>query len=75
LPASASAWASSARSASAGAPGSGTRPSQLRAITEANRYFAGQEPWTLRKTDPARMAAVLYTTAEVLRAVGLSASA
>ncbi|RVU14018.1 methionine--tRNA ligase [Methylobacterium oryzihabitans] len=40
-------------------------------VAEANRYFAGQEPWTLRKTDPARMAAVLYTTAEVLRAVGL----
>ena len=41
------------------------------AMSEANRYFAGQEPWTLRKTDPARMEAVLYTTAEVLRAVGI----
>jgi methionyl-tRNA synthetase len=40
-------------------------------VAEANRYFAGQEPWTLRKTDPARMEAVLYTTAEVLRAVGI----
>ncbi len=40
-------------------------------VAEANRYFAGQEPWALRKTDPARMEAVLYTTAEVLRAVGI----
>jgi methionyl-tRNA synthetase len=40
-------------------------------VAEANRYFAGQEPWTLRKTDPARMASVLYVTAETLRAVGI----
>jgi methionyl-tRNA synthetase len=40
-------------------------------VAEANRYFAAQEPWTLRKTDPARMATVLYVTAEVLRAVGI----
>ncbi len=40
-------------------------------VAEANRYFAGQEPWSLRKTDPARMEAVLATTAEVLRAVGI----
>ncbi len=42
-------------------------------VAEANRYFASQEPWTLRKTDPARMATVLYVTAEVLRAVGILA--
>jgi methionyl-tRNA synthetase len=36
-------------------------------ISEANRYFAGQEPWALRKSDPARMATVLYVTAEVVR--------
>ena len=36
-------------------------------VSEANRYFAGQEPWALRKTDPARMATVLYVTAEVVR--------
>jgi methionyl-tRNA synthetase len=40
-------------------------------VAEANRYFAGQEPWALRKTDPARMETVLYTTAEVLRRVGI----
>ena len=38
---------------------------------EADRYFAGQEPWALKKTDPVRMETVLYVTAEVLRRVGL----
>jgi methionyl-tRNA synthetase len=42
-------------------------------VAEANRYFAGQEPWVLRKQDPARMGTVLYVTAEVLRAVGIMA--
>jgi methionyl-tRNA synthetase len=42
-------------------------------VAEANRYFASQEPWVLRKTDPARMETVLYVTAEVLRAVGILA--
>jgi len=41
------------------------------AISEANRYFAGQEPWQLRKTNAARFAAVLYTTAEALRRLSL----
>jgi methionyl-tRNA synthetase len=40
-------------------------------VAEANRYFAGQEPWALKKTDPARMETVLYVTAEVLRIVGI----
>src|SRR5690606_7761612 len=40
-------------------------------VAEANRYFAAQEPWALRKTDPARMETVLYTTAEVLRRIGI----
>ncbi|QPC87737.1 methionine--tRNA ligase [Mesorhizobium sp. NBSH29] len=40
-------------------------------VAEANRYFAGQEPWALKKTDPARMETVLYTTAEVIRRVAL----
>lgn len=40
-------------------------------VADANRYFAGQEPWALKKTDPERMATVLYVTAEVLRMVGL----
>ncbi|HMB11432.1 methionine--tRNA ligase [Saliniramus sp.] len=40
-------------------------------VGEANRYFASQEPWALRKSDPARMGTVLYVTAEVLRIVGI----
>ena len=40
-------------------------------VAEANRYFAGQEPWTLRKTDPERMETVLAVTAEVLRVVAI----
>ncbi len=40
-------------------------------VSEANRYFAGQEPWALKKTDPARMETVLWTTAETLRRVAI----
>jgi len=40
-------------------------------VAEANRYFAGQEPWALRKTDPERMETVLHTTAEVVRRVAI----
>ncbi|TWH33587.1 MULTISPECIES: methionine--tRNA ligase [unclassified Aminobacter] len=40
-------------------------------VAEANRYFAGQEPWALRKTDPARMETVLWTTAETVRRVAI----
>lgn len=40
-------------------------------VAEADRYFASQEPWALRKTDPARMETVLWTTAEVVRGVAL----
>ena len=40
-------------------------------VAEANRYFAGREPWALRKTDPARMETVLWTTAETIRRVGI----
>jgi len=42
-----------------------------RVVADANRYFAGQEPWALKKTDPARMETVLYVTAEVLRIIGI----
>ena len=42
-------------------------------VGEANRYFAGQEPWALRKSDPARMEAVLNVTAEVVRNVAILA--
>ena len=40
-------------------------------VAEANRYFAAQEPWALKKTDPARMETVLWTTAEVIRRIGI----
>jgi methionyl-tRNA synthetase len=40
-------------------------------IANANRYFAGEAPWALAKTDPARQATVLYVTAEVLRQVAI----
>jgi methionyl-tRNA synthetase len=40
-------------------------------IGQANRYVDEQAPWTLRKSDPARMATVLYVLAEVIRHVGI----
>jgi methionyl-tRNA synthetase len=40
-------------------------------VADANRYFAAQEPWALRKTHPERMATVLYVTAEVVRQVAI----
>ena len=42
-----------------------------RVVADANRYFAGQEPWALKKTDPSRMETVLWTTAEVIRMVAI----
>lgn len=42
-------------------------------VADANRYFAAQAPWALRKTDPERMGTVLYVTAEVLRQVAIFA--
>ena len=44
-----------------------------RVISEANRYFASEEPWVKRKSDPARMQTILYVTAEVLRIVAIMA--
>ena len=38
-----------------------------RLVADANRYVDEQAPWALRRSDPARMATVLYTLAEVLR--------
>ena len=40
-------------------------------VAEANRYFAGEAPWALAKTDPARQQTVLYVTAEVIRQIGI----
>ena len=40
-------------------------------VVAANRYVDQQAPWTLRKTDFARMETVLYVLAEVVRQVAL----
>jgi methionyl-tRNA synthetase len=40
-------------------------------VADANRYFAGEAPWALAKTDPARQKTVLYVTAEVIRQVAI----
>ena len=40
-------------------------------VAEANRYFAGEAPWALAKTDPVRQKTVLYVTAEVIRQIGI----
>lgn len=40
-------------------------------VGEADRYFAAQAPWGLKKTDPARMETVLWTTAELVRRVAI----
>ncbi len=40
-------------------------------IRAANAYVDHQAPWALRKTDPARMATVLYVLAETIRHLGI----
>ncbi len=42
-------------------------------VAEANRYFAGEAPWALAKTDPKRQGTVLYVTAEVVRQIAILA--
>lgn len=42
-------------------------------VAEANRYFAGEAPWALAKTDPVRQKTVLYVTAEVVRQIAILA--
>ena len=42
-------------------------------VAEANRYFAGEAPWAVAKTDPKRQGTILYVTAEVLRQVAILA--
>ena len=41
-----------------------------RVVAEANRYFAGEEPWK-NKADLPRMGTILYVTAEVLRNIAI----
>jgi methionyl-tRNA synthetase len=40
-------------------------------VADANRYFAGEAPWALAKTDPPRQGTVVYVTAEVLRQIAV----
>ncbi|MBT6427766.1 MAG: methionine--tRNA ligase, partial [Rhodospirillaceae bacterium] len=42
-------------------------------VGEANRYVDSQAPWALKKTDPERMATVLYVLAEVIRHLAILA--
>src|SRR5436190_3645382 len=42
-------------------------------VAEANRYFAGEAPWALAKTDPTRQGTVLYVTSEVIRQIAILA--
>jgi methionyl-tRNA synthetase len=42
-------------------------------VGEANRYVDAQAPWALKKTEPARMATVLYVLAEVIRHLAILA--
>jgi methionyl-tRNA synthetase len=40
-------------------------------VADANRYFAGEEPWAKKKTDFKRMETILYVTAEVVRQIAV----
>src|SRR5262249_27610510 len=40
-------------------------------IADANRYFAGEEPWAYKRTNPRRMETILYVTVEVLRQIAI----
>jgi methionyl-tRNA synthetase len=42
-------------------------------VADADRYFAGEAPWALAKTDPKRQGTVLYVTAEVIREIAILA--
>ncbi|HUG62169.1 MAG TPA: methionine--tRNA ligase, partial [Methylomirabilota bacterium] len=42
-------------------------------VAEANRYFAGEEPWAVRKVDPERFGTILWTTTETIRQVAILA--
>ena len=43
----------------------------FKVVSDANKYFAAQEPWALKKSDPDRMGTVLGVTAEVIRQVAI----
>jgi len=42
-----------------------------RVLSDANAYIDAQAPWTLKKTDTARMETVLYVVAETVRNIGI----
>jgi methionyl-tRNA synthetase len=42
-----------------------------RVVGDANRYFASEAPWAMRKSEPLRMQTILYVTAEVLRIIAI----
>ena len=44
-----------------------------RTVTEGDVYISSQAPWLLKKTDPARMATVLYNVAELVRRLAILA--
>ena len=46
----------------------------FRVISDANQYFAAEEPWAKKKTDPKRMETILYVTAECVRQFAILAS-
>lgn len=51
---------------------SGGLDAWMRAVFACNAYVDEQAPWTLRKTDPARMEAVLMTLLKVVRDLALA---
>lgn len=44
-----------------------------RVVGETNRYFASEQPWMLKQSDPARMAHVLALTVDVVRSLAIMA--
>jgi methionyl-tRNA synthetase len=42
-----------------------------RVISEANKYVDEQKPWSLKGSDPERMATILYVLAETIRQIAL----
>ncbi len=48
--------------------------SMWRIVSEANAYIDTQAPWTLKKTDTARMKTVLYVLSDVIRCLGIAAA-
>lgn len=46
--------------------------SWMKAVFACNQYIDAQAPWALRKTDPARMEAVLETLLRAIRALAIA---